>query len=80
MCERDPRRDPRPGDYIQRPDDGRTVVEVRDDVVFFRYHSDALGNLTLDRWREWAAPATIVSVRGVQNTSTTEPPDDGAEA
>lgn len=64
MTTRDPRRDPQPGDILDKGTERRVVLRVANDTVFydgpevvgFRFQSCWLAD-----WRAWAAEAAVVS-------------------
>jgi hypothetical protein len=67
---RDPRKDPRPGDELERimrplkSPKRRRVVGIRQDdeyvVVRFREGSGRIDRVRLDAWQRWAGTATVV--------------------
>lgn len=64
MPARDPRRDPQPGDILEKHAERRVVLRVANDTVFYD-GPEAVGfrfqSCWLTDWRAWAAEAAVVS-------------------
>jgi hypothetical protein len=56
--------DPAPGDLVDVRGDEREVIDADDDGVVFRFHTGAIGSMTLDQWREWAKGSLCFITKG----------------